>query len=191
MIYPDFCTFLWNKKAWTNPHSAHIPTARLSGINRQLLRCAFIRKEHPFLQMLRHINPRRILCAKVRVNSALFSSRTVTGYHDFHVKSRTFMCFFNHFQWQSPVRYLFLFCRNSVFYFLWGSVQNYCFSGKQQNGTFLSAGTGGINCPAFLINKKELFPTETLSSSVLRVYSVTTTCRYRYCSFYFIREQLY
>ncbi len=47
--------------------------------------------------MLRHINPRRILCAKVRVNSALFSSRTVTGYHDFHVKSRTFMCFFKPF----------------------------------------------------------------------------------------------
>lgn len=106
--------------------------------------------------MPRHINPRHIWCAKVRVNSALFSSRTVTGYHDFHVKSRTFMYFFKppHPQWQSPVRYLFLFCRNSVFYFLWRSVQNYCFSGKQQNGTFLSAGTGGINCPAFLINKK-------------------------------------
>lgn len=38
-----------------------------------------------------------LLCAKVRVNSALFSSRTVTGYHDFHVKSRTFMCFFKPF----------------------------------------------------------------------------------------------
>lgn len=123
--------------------------------------------------MLRHINPRRILCAKVRVNSALFSSRTVTGYHDFHVKSRTFMCFFKPFSMTVSCPVTFPVLPEFRILFPVKIRTELLLSGKQQNGTFLSAGTGGINCPAFLINKKR-----TLSDR--NPVIISSPCLFRY-----------